>query len=319
MKLIIPQALTPYIEPRLPEIAPNLTVVHFDDHGIPDGDVSDATMLLRWWTPIGVFRKTLAAAPNLRWIHTPSAGVEHLLIPEVLDRDIVLTNSAGAHAIPIAEFVLMFMLTHIKRAFDLKAMKPEEWDDDGDSLRCGELFAHTMLIIGFGNIGEEIAKRARGFGMRVLASRRRPRPTEGVDLVVGEDGWRELLPQADFVVLAAPLTEATRGMFNADAFARMKPNAFLVNIARGQIVDTDALLAALHEGRIAGAALDALPVEPLPPDHPLWKAPNTFITPHISYSSPRTRERLVNMFFDNLRRFLNGEPLFNVVDKEAGY
>lgn len=319
MKLIIPQALAPFIEPRLPEIAPNLSVVHFDDHGVTDGDVSDATMLLRWWTPIGLLRKTLAAAPNLHWIHTPSAGVEHLLIPEILERDIVLTNSAGAHAIPIAEFVIMYILNHAKRAFELKAMKPEDWEIDEASYYCNEIFDSTMLIIGFGSIGEEVAKRAHGFGMRVLASRRRPQPAEGVDLVVGMDGWRELLPQADFVVLAAPLTEATRGMFDGDAFARMKSNAYLVNIARGQIVDTDALLAALHEGRIAGAALDALPVEPLPPDHPLWKAPNTFITPHISFSSPRTRQRLIDMFLENLRRFVQGEPLINIVDKEAGY
>jgi Phosphoglycerate dehydrogenase and related dehydrogenases len=108
-------------------------------------------------------------------------------------------------------------------------------------------------------------------------------------------------------------------MFDADAFARMKPDAYLINIARGQIVDTDALLDALHSGRIAGAALDALPIEPLPPDHPLWKAPNTWITPHISYASPRTRERIVNLFCENLRRYLRGEPLLNVVDKQAGY
>lgn len=318
MKLLIPQALAPLIEPRLAEMAPDLTVVRFDDTGEPEGDVSDVTMLLRWWTPVSALRRVLAAAPNLRWIHTPSAGVEHLLIPEILERDIVLTNSAGAQAIPIAEFVLMYMLNHAKRAFDFKALAPEEWDR-GDDIPCDELFERTLLIIGYGNIGAEVAKRARAFGMRILASRRHPRPTDGVDLMVGENGWRDLLPQADYVVIATPLTAATRGMFDADAFRRMKSSAYLINIARGQIVDTDALLEALHSGRIAGAALDALPVEPLPPDHPLWKAPNVWITPHISYSSPRTRERTVNLFFENLRRYLNGEPLLNVVDKAAGY
>lgn len=318
MKLLIPQALAPLIEPRLAEMAPDLEVVRFDNAGEPEGDVSDVTMLLRWWTPVSALRRILAAAPNLRWIHTPSAGVEHLLIPEILERDIVLTNSAGAQAIPIAEFVLMYMLNHAKRAFDLKALAPDEWDR-GDDIPCDELFERTLLIIGYGNIGAEVAKRARAFGMRILASRRHPRPTDGVDLMVGESGWRDLLPQADYVVIATPLTAATRGMFDADAFRRMKSSAYLINIARGQIVDTDALLEALHSGRIAGAALDALPVEPLPPDHPLWKAPNVWITPHISYSSPRTRERTVNLFFENLRRYLNGEPLLNVVDKAAGY
>jgi phosphoglycerate dehydrogenase-like enzyme len=318
MKLLIPQALAPLIEPRLAEMAPDLEVVRFDNTGEPEGDVSDVTMLLRWWTPVGALRRVLAAAPNLRWIHTPSAGVEHLLIPEILERDIVLTNSAGAHAIPIAEFVLMYMLNHVKRAFDLKALAPAEWER-GDDIPCDELFERTLLIIGYGNIGAEVAKRARAFGMRILASRRRPQPADEVDLMVGEHGWRDLLPQADYVVIATPLTAATRGMFDADAFRRMKSSAYLINIARGQIVDTDALLEALHSGRIAGAALDALPVEPLPPDHPLWKASNVWITPHISYSSPRTRERMIDLFFENLRRYLNGESLLNVVDKDAGY
>lgn len=318
MKLLIPQALAPLIEPRLSEMAPDLEVVRFDNTGEPEGDVRDVTMLLRWWTPVSALRRVLAAAPNLRWIHTPSAGVEHLLIPEILERDIVLTNSAGAQAIPIAEFVLMYMLNHVKRAFDLKALAPDEWER-GENISCDELFDHTLLIIGYGNIGAEVAKRARAFGMRILASRRHPQPTDGVDMMVGEHGWRDLLPQADYVVLATPLTATTRGMFDADAFRRMKSSAYLINIARGQIVDTDALLDALHSRRIAGAALDALPVEPLPPDHPLWKAPNVWITPHISYSSPRTRERVIDLFFENLRRYLQGEPLLNAVDKTAGY
>ncbi len=318
MKLLIPQALAPLIEPRLSEMAPDLEVVRFDNTGEPEGDVRDVTMLLRWWTPVSALRRVLAAAPNVRWIHTPSAGVEHLLIPEILERDIVLTNSAGAHAIPIAEFVMMYILNHAKRAFDLKALAPEEWDRS-EEMPIDELFERTILIIGYGNIGSEVAKRARAFGMRVLASRRRPQPAADVDLMVGEHGWRDVLPQADYVVIATPLTAATRGMFDADAFRRMKPTAYLINIARGQIVDTEALLEALHSGRIAGAALDALPIEPLPPDHPLWKAPNVWITPHISYASPRTRERMIDLFFENLRRYLNGEPLLNVVDKEAGY
>ncbi len=318
MKLLIPQALAPLIEPRLSEMAPDLEVVRFDNTGEPEGAVHDVTMLLRWWTPVSALRRVLAAAPNIRWIHTPSAGVEHLLIPEILERDIVLTNSAGAHAIPIAEFVLMYILNHAKRAFDLKALAPEEWERS-EEMPIDELFERTILIIGYGNIGSEVAKRARAFGMRVLASRRRPRPSADVDLMVGEHSWRDVLPQADYVVIATPLTAATRGMFDADAFRRMKPTAYLINIARGQIVDTDALLEALHSRRIAGAALDALPIEPLPPDHPLWKAPNVWITPHISYASPRTRERMIDLFFENLRRYLNGEPLLNVVDKEAGY
>jgi phosphoglycerate dehydrogenase-like enzyme len=137
--------------------------------------------------------------------------------------------------------------------------------------------------------------------------------------VVGAEEWRDLLPEADYVVIAAPLTAATRGMFDAAAFARLRRGAYLINIARGEIVDTPALLAALHEGRLGGAALDALPEEPLPPDHPLWSAPNVWITPHISASSPHMRERAIGVFLENLRRYRAGEPLINTVDKAAGY
>jgi phosphoglycerate dehydrogenase-like enzyme len=137
--------------------------------------------------------------------------------------------------------------------------------------------------------------------------------------VVGEHEWRELLPEADYVAIATPLTDATRGMLDAAALARMRPGAYLVNIARGEIIDTTALIAALEQGRLAGAALDALPEEPLPPEHPLWRAPNVWITPHISASSPRTSERAIGIFLENVRRYMAGEPLINVVDKQAGY
>jgi phosphoglycerate dehydrogenase-like enzyme len=318
MKLIIPKVLAGVIEPRLAALAADITTVRFDDDGRLEGDTADALGMMRWWNPVPIFRELLAAAPALRWVHTPSAGVDHVLIPEISESEIVLTNSAGAHAIPIAEFVMMYMLTHVKRVDELRSLARDEWSR-GDDVRCGELFERTLLIIGLGGIGEELAMRAKAFGMRVLGSRRRPRPTAHVDVVVGEDGWRELLPEADFVVVAAPLTEQTRGMVDAAAFARMKSSAYFINIARGQIVDDDALLDALQNRRIGGAAIDTPSIEPLPAEHPLWDAPNTWITPHISYSSPRTRGRIIDIFIENVRRLRAGEPLVNVVDKQAGY
>lgn len=319
MKLILPNEIALHALPRLHAEAPDCAVVQIDDDGVADGDLSDADVLLRWWLPNHVFRTILAQAPHLRWVHTPSAGVDHLLIPEIMRPDLVLTNSAGAQAIPIAEFVLMFALTHVKRAREMMQLTSMSSWMFGDSQVLDELTDKTMLIIGLGSIGEEIAKRATAFGLRVVGSRRHPRPMPGVAQVVGEGQWRELLPEADFVVIAAPLTDATRGMLDGAAFAAVKPGAYLINIARGQIVDTDALLDALHTGRLAGAALDALPIEPLPNDHPLWQAPNVWITPHISHSSPRTRGRILEIFFENLRRYRAGEPLRNVVDKQAGY
>ncbi|MEM8532672.1 MAG: D-2-hydroxyacid dehydrogenase, partial [Chloroflexota bacterium] len=276
IKLILPVRIAPDIEPHLQNIPLNISVVHLDTDGTPDGDISDADAMIRWWTPKDLLRRILSEAPALRWIHTPSAGIDGFVIPELLERPITLTNAAGAHAIPIAEFVLMYMLSHVKRTQEMFALTPENAWEQGRHLHLSELYGKTLLILGLGGIGQEIVQRASPFGMRVFGSRRRPQPVEGVEQVVGEDGWRELLPEADYVVIATPLTESTRGMVDVAAFARMKPEAYLINIARGEIIDTQALLDALHEGRIAGAALDALPEEPLSPTHPLWQAPNVW-------------------------------------------
>jgi len=319
MKLILPDRIAEAVEPRIAAAVPDCAIVHVDQKGAPDGDLADAEVLLRWWMSEEALGRILATAPKLRWLHTPSAGVDHVLLPEVLARDIIVTNSSGSNAIPIAEFVLMLMLGHAKRVRELAVLTPENAWEQAPKLRLDEIYERTALIIGLGHIGQEIARRAVAFGMRVLGSRRHPRPTPNVERVVGADGWRDLLPEADYVVIAAPLTNATRGMFDAAAFARMKRDAYFINIARGEIVETEALIAALRDGRIAGAALDALPQEPLPPDHPLWSAPNVWITPHICWSSPRMRDRVIDIFLENLRRYRAGEPLINVVDKAAGY
>ncbi|HEU4323490.1 MAG TPA: D-2-hydroxyacid dehydrogenase [Roseiflexaceae bacterium] len=319
MKLILPQALVDLVEPQLRAEMPDLEIVHIDREGNTDGDLSDAEALIRWWMSKEVLGRVIAAAPRLRWLHTPSAGVDGMLLPELRERGITFTNSAGAHAIQIAEFVLMFMLAHVKQARTLAALSPADAWERGDQMGLQELYGKTVLVLGLGKIGQEVAKRAAAFGMRVWGSRRRVQPTEWVERVVDEDGWRALLPEVDYLVVATPLTDATRGMVDRDAFAQLKQGAYLVNIARGQIVDTDALLEALRSGKLAGAGLDALPTEPLPPDHPLWAEPNVWITPHISWSSPQTYLRVADLFVENLRRFRAGQPLLNVVDQEAGY
>jgi phosphoglycerate dehydrogenase-like enzyme len=319
MKLIIPTSIADKVEPQLREIAPQAKIVHVDQEGAGDADLADAQVLLRWWMPATTLQRILAAAPRLRWLHTPSAGVDGLLIPEVIERKIVLTNSAGAHAIPIAEFVLLAMLGHAKRARDLAALKPENAWEQGRTLHLGELYEKTLLILGLGHIGQAIARRAAAFDMRVIGSRRRPVPIAGVERVVGEHEWRMLLPEADYLVIAMPLTSATRAMLDAAALAELRPGAYLINIARGEIIDTTALIAALEQGRLAGAALDVLPEEPLPPEHPLWRTPNVWITPHISSSSPRTSERAIAIFLENVRRDMAGQPFINLVDQQAGY
>jgi phosphoglycerate dehydrogenase-like enzyme len=235
----------------------------------------------------------------------------------VIARDITLTNSAGVHAIPISEFVLGFMLAHAKQMGAYRAAQSEARWAEGMKLR--ELYDSTLLIMGIGGIGQAIAERAAAFGMRIYGSRRTPRPMPGVAQVVGGDGWRELLPKADFLVVAAPLTAETRGMIDAAAFAAMRPTAYLINIARGAVLDEPALIAALRDGQISGAALDTFEQEPLPAESPLWGLPNVTITPHATANSPRMRERQIALFFENLSRFRSGQPLLNIVDKSIGY
>lgn len=314
MKLLLSTSIAEDIEPHLP---PGIQVVHVDQAGAFDGDPADAEVFARVWTPHDILDDVLDAAPQLRWIHTPSAGVDHLLTPKVLARDIVLTNSAGVHAIPIAEFVLALMLDRVKCLAALHtAQAGQHW---ATNLPMDELYGATVLIIGLGSIGQAIAQRAAAFGMRVWGSRRNPQPLPYTEQVVGAGNWRQLLPQADYVIIATPLTPETRGMFDAAALQEMRPDAFLINIARGAIIDEAALLTALRENWIAGAALDVFDSEPLPPDSPFWSLPNVFVTPHCSWTSPHMRQRVAELFLDNLDRYRTGMPLRNIVDKQAGY
>lgn len=315
MKLILSIEFATVLEARLPA---DVQVVWVDREGNLDGDASDAEVYLSaGLLKSAVLDKILNAAPAVRWQHTPSAGVNHLLTPTALARDIILTNSAGVHGVPIAEFVLALMLDRVKHLGKLHQFQTEhhwEWN-----LGLQELLGATVLIIGAGGIGQEIAKRASAFGMRVWGSRKHPEPLPNFDRIVGAKEWQSLLPEADFVVLALPLTPETKSIIDAEVLRAMRPSAYLINIARGALVDEAALLTALTEGWIAGAGIDAFVTEPLPPDHPLWSVPNLFVTPHISWNSPYTRTRTANLFLDNLHRYRTGQPLQNVVDRHAGY
>ncbi|MFN6499417.1 MAG: D-2-hydroxyacid dehydrogenase [Nostoc sp. DedQUE01] len=315
MKLILPDHLIAEIKPQLPS---DVEFVQVDSEGNLNGDASDAEVYVNgFYLKSSTLDKVLAAAPKLRWQQTPSAGVNHILTPNFLQRDIILTNGAGVHAIPISEFVLAFMLYHAKNLRKLQTLQDEHTWIRGVFLE--ELADATLLIIGTGNIGQAIASRAKPFGVRVWGSRRHPEPLPNFDKIVGADEWRSLLPAADYVVIATPLTPETKGLIDEAALQSMRPSAYLINIARGAIVDETALLTALREGWIAGAGLDTVAIEPLPPESPLWSLPNAFITPHCSALSPRLRERIAELFIDNLKRYQTGQPLRNVVDKKAGY
>ena len=261
----------------------------------------------------------LASVPRLRWIQTIGAGMDWLLrAPEIAQSDIVVTNASGVAAVPIAEHVLalMFVLTRRMHRF-AQAQRDHEWFQRG---RCEEIDGTAMGVIGLGPIGLKTAEKARGLNMRVLGLRRDPsRTSPHVDQMFGPDGLHELLRESDWVVLAAPLTEETRGLLGEPEFRAMKETAYLINIARGQIVQEDVLIQALQEGWISGAGLDVFAQEPLPADSPLWDMRNVMITAHYAGATPRYADRVTGIFTDNLRRYQAGEPLVNVIDKERTY
>lgn len=268
-----------------------------------------------------ITEKVFAAAKDLRWIQSTSAGVEWMArIPALADTDIIVTNTRGAHASTIAEHTLG-MLVFLARGFaDLyEAQKRKEWVRPLPRPGVG-LAGLTMGIIGLGNIGRAIAERAHAMEMTILAvdAHEVPQP-ECVSELRTLDGLTDLLQRSDVVVVATPITEETRGMLGAAELAHMKPTAYLMVMSRGGIIDEDALVTMLQEDKLAGAGLDVAAVEPLPEDSPLWDAPNIFITPHSSPSSQQTAANVTSMVKTNLTRFLAGEPLLNVVDKKLGY
>ncbi|GBE94189.1 D-2-hydroxyacid dehydrogenase [Nostoc cycadae] len=315
MKIILPIEIAAEIEPHLPS---DTKVVLVDSDGNLDHDATDAEIYLSWFfLKNPVLHRVLAAAPALRWHHAPNAGVNHILTPTYLERDLILTNGAGVHAIPIAEFVLTYILAHAKNLADLQALQAEhQWKRD---FPIQELTDATLLIIGAGGIGQAIAARAKAFGMKIIGTRRHPQELENFDKVVGVDEWRSHLGEADYVVVATPLTAETQNLINEEVLRSLPPHAYLINIARGAVVNEPALIKALTEGWIAGAALDTVVTEPLPSDSPLWSVPNLFITPHCSGHSPKVKQRSVELFLDNFHRYHTGQPLRNVVDKQAGY
>lgn len=283
--------------------------------------VADAEVYLGFGIPAEVIR----GGPALRWVHSGTAGVGSSLTPEMLDSDVVFTNSAGVHAVPMAESVIG-MLLHFARGFDvaLEAQRESRWDTtrfDAADAPVRELGGTTVGVIGYGGIGREVARRALALGCRVLATRRRPElgAEPGVELVTGDDALLRLLSESDHVVLTAPKTASTEGMIGAAELERMRHGAVLVNVARGGLVDEAALVEALERGRLRGAGLDVFAAEPLPPESPLWRRPDVLITPHVSPYTHRFWEREAALVTDNLRRWLNGRPLLNVVNKQAGY
>jgi phosphoglycerate dehydrogenase-like enzyme len=263
----------------------------------------------------------VAAAPGLRWVQAFSAGVNHLPLEEMAARGITLTNASGAHGVPIAENILAMMLAFAIRLPDLvEARQRREWISGRIHQEKTELDGQTLLVIGLGGIGGALAQKAKGLGMRVLGFRRRALPPPpGVDAMVSSEELPDALAQADHVALCLPLTDETTAFLDEPELSRMKPTAYVYNVGRGRSLAREALLRALREGRIAGAGLDVTDPEPLPPDDPLWSLPNVILTQHTSGWSPHLDRRVTDIFAGNLRHYLAGEPLSNVVDPTLRY
>lgn len=255
-------------------------------------------------------------SPRLRWVQACSSGIGHITATGLLPDDVLLTNASGVHADALAESVLAAVLLHAKRLPErLERQQRRVWEE----LHCTELREQTIVVLGTGHIGSAVALRARAFGMRVVGVRRSPRPTPHFNAIVGPDGLLDALREADYLVIACPLTPETEGLVGVEAFAALKPGAYLINVSRGRVVREAALLAALAGGRLSGAYLDAHAQEPLPEEHPFWDAPGVTVIPHDSHSSPYIGDNIVALFCDNLRRYLAHEPLRNVVDRARGY
>ncbi len=320
---------------RLRAVSPRLAIRHAalrDEH-------DDITPVLKGDEEIiyaGTPPRDLAKTPRLKWVQLHSAGINHLRDHPILKSEIKVTSASGIHAVPIGEFTLALMLALARRLPRIVRLQERaEWPKHKwDLLLGGELRGKTIGILGYGSIGREVARMSRdGFRMRVFAmqhgaasGRERYNEPEVGDPEgkipqrwFGREELPELLASSDFVVLALPLTRDTRFMVGEKELRAMRPESFLINIARGELVDERALVRALKENWIAGAGLDAYGEEPLPRDSALWRLENAIIAPHISGATPLYDERAVNLFSENLRRYLNGTPLLNLVDKEQGY
>jgi phosphoglycerate dehydrogenase-like enzyme len=305
---------------RLQETFPSFTFVQLEDYDRVPAEIADTDVFIGW----SLRPDQLAAAKKLRWIHSPAAAIHQLMYPELINSDVVITNSTGVHGPVVAEHAIAVLLAMAKRLPQaMRYQVNKTWSQEilwNERPRPREVDGATVAVVGLGGIGREFAVRAKALGMRVLGVRENPGKGAGpADAVFGPDQIEEVLPQADYVLLCTPVTPATRHIINAARLQKMKPDAYLINVARGTLIDEPALFAALKERRIAGAALDVFEEEPLPADSEFWSLDNVLITPHTAAVTEKLWDRHCELIVENLRRFLDGRPLLNQVDKKKGY
>lgn len=345
VRVAIAVPLQPELVARIDAVDPRIEVVYEaellppvrypNDHGGVDGFRRSPDDERRWWAMIGAadvlfgipgdtpkgLAQAIRTSPGLQWVQATAAGAGEQvgaaqLSGEELAR-VVVTSAAGVHAGPLAEFALLGLLAFAK---DLPRLLADQRAHRWGHYPVDELSGHTLLVVGLGQIGAEVARLASAFGMRVVGlNRTGTGDYPDVDELARIDALATRLPEADAIVISLPLTDATRGLIDAAAIGLIKPGATLVNIGRGAVVDEGALVAALREGRLGGAALDVFATEPLAEDSVLWELPNVLVSPHTAALSLRENERIVSLFVENLRRYLLGDELINRVDPELLY
>lgn len=310
----------PEMAERIRQRWPEMRVAHLPDYGGLETELPDTDIFVGYSLRPAQF--TLAR--NLKWLHSTAAGVGQLMFPELRRSGIEITNASGVHSIPIAEHVLGALIALARRFPDCFRYQQQSfwaqqklWDAP---VRPRELRGQVVLFIGFGHIGRAVAQIAQPLGARIWAVTRSGRGDSALaEKIFPIAQLHEALPQADFVIVAAPETPETRHMIGAPELALMKPSAYFLNVARGALVDESALIAALERRAIAGAALDVTSEEPLPPESPLWKLDNAFITPHMSAVNEHLWARQIDLLMENLERWFSSRELLNRVDLERGY
>jgi phosphoglycerate dehydrogenase-like enzyme len=278
-----------------------------------------ADAVLMWSGTRDLLREVLRIAPRVRWVHSRSAGLDSVLFPELVESPVVLTNGRGVFSQSLGEFAIGAALFFAK---DFRRMVQSQEQGRWDPFDIVEIRGQTMGIVGYGDIGRAVASRAKAMGMRVVAVRRRPELSADdpdVDDVLPMTRIPDLLKQADYVTVAAPLAEGTRGLIGEAELGAMKPEAVIINIGRGPVIAEAALVHALQERRIRGAALDVFDEEPLAEGHPFYRLDNVLLSPHCADHTPTWLEDAMRFFLDNFERYRKGEPLLNVVDKRLGY
>jgi len=311
---------TPEMPARVRERWPEMRLVHLPTYDGFERELPDTDIFVGF----SLRAEQLAVARKLKWLHSTAAGVGQLMYPEMRQSGIEVTNASGVHKVPMAEHILGTLIAVARRFPEcVRYQQQARWaqQDLWDApVRPRELQGQVLLFIGFGAIGREVARVAKPLGMRIRAVTRSGRgKTSLAEEFLPAERLHDALPHADFVVLAAPETPETRKMMGAREFALMKPTAYFLNVSRGALVDELGLVAALERRAIAGAALDVASQEPLPPESPLWKLENAFITPHISAVSEQLWTRQTDLLMGNLERWFSGRELLNRVDLARGY